>query len=168
MNNSAVTVEALNFDLSLRKSWPARLLESRDDRIVLLGEFDRDINHPELGLIRRGTRSREFFFADRWYNIFEFTEASGELRSFYCNLAMPPTFEDSILRYVDLDIDVSVAPDGTVKVLDMDEFYENAERFSYSEDVKRRADEALRKLLELIERRGELFQVLPAIRKVES
>jgi len=168
MNNSAVTVEALNFDLSLRKSWPARLLESRDDRIVLLGEFDRDINHPELGLIRRGTRSREFFFADRWYNIFEFTEASGELRSFYCNLAMPPTFEDSILRYVDLDIDVSVAPDGTVKVLDMDEFYENAERFSYSEDVKHRAFEALRELLELIERRGELFQVLPAIRMVES
>ena len=81
---------------------------------------------------------------------------------------MPPTFEDSILRYVDLDIDVSVAPDGTVKVLDLDEFYENAERFSYPEDVKRRADEALRKLLELIERRGELFQVLPAIRKVES
>ena len=168
MNNYAVTVEALNFDLSLRKSWPARLLESRDDRIVLLGEFHRDINHPELGIISRGTRSREFFFADRWYNIFEFTEASGELRSFYCNLAMPPTFADSVLRYVDLDIDVSVTADGTVKVLDLDEFYENAERFSYSEDVKHRADEAMRELLELIERRGELFQVLPAIRKVES
>jgi len=168
MNNHAVTVEALNFDLSLRKSWPARLVESRDDRIVLLGEFDRDIDHPELGLIRRGTRSREFFFADRWYNIFEFIESSGEPRNFYCNIAMPPTFEDSILRYVDLDIDVSVPPDGTVNVLDLDEFYHNAERFSYSEDVKQHADAALRELLELIERRGELFQVLPAIRKVES
>jgi len=168
MINHEVKVEALNFDLSLRKSWPARLLESRDDRIVLLGEFDRDINHPELGIIRRGTRSREFFFTDRWYNIFEFTESSGELRNFYCNLAMPPTFEDSILRYVDLDIDVLVAPDGTVKVLDLDEFYENAERFSYSEEVKHRTEAALRELLELIERRGELFQVLPAIRKVES
>jgi len=168
MMNHEVTVEALNFDLSPRKSWPARLLESRDDRIVLLGEFHHDINHPELGVIRRGTRSREFFFADRWYNIFEFTEASGELRSFYCNIAMPPTFEDSILRYVDLDIDVSVAPDGTIKVLDLDESYENAERFSYSEDVKHRAHEALRELLELIEQRGELFQVLPAVTTAES
>jgi len=168
MNNYAVTVEALNFDLSLRKSWHARLLESRDDRIVLLGEFHRDINHPELGIIRRGTRSREFFFADRWYNIFEFTEASGELRSFYCNIAMPPTFEDSILRYVDLDIDVSVAPDGTVKVLDLDEFYENAERFSYSEELKHGAEVALQELLELIERRSDVFQFLPAVTKVES
>ncbi|MBA3769954.1 MAG: DUF402 domain-containing protein [Blastocatellia bacterium] len=167
MNSFAVTVEALNFDLSLRKSWPARLLKSRGGRIELLGEFDRDINHPELGIIRRGTRSREFFFTDRWYNIFEFTEALGEPLIFYCNIAMPPTFEDSILRYVDLDIDVSVAPDGTAKVLDLDEFYENAERFSYSEELKHRAEVALQELLELIERRSEVFQFLPAVTKVE-
>ena len=83
-----------------------------------------------------GTHSIEYYWLDRWYNIFRFAEPTGELRSYYCNVNVPPTFDGQVLSYVDLDIDILVEPDLSYQILDLEDFEENAARFGYSEDVQ--------------------------------
>jgi uncharacterized protein len=148
----SVTVKSRNYDGSIRRSWLCELIELTDDRIVLAGKFESDVGHPDLGLIMKGTVSHEYFWFDKWYNVFRFHEPDGRFRNFYCNLSMPPVFSDGILEYVDLDIDVVVWPDHRVEVLDREEFKTNVPVFGYTPETIGRAEAALEQLKLAIER----------------
>lgn len=67
----------------------------------------------------------EWFFNDRWYNIFEIASPDGALKGWYCNVAAPATIEEEDLFCRDLLLDLWVAPDGASAVLDEDEFAED-------------------------------------------
>src|SRR5207248_3333985 len=98
-----ITVNSRNFDGTLRRSWSARLIKQDGSLIEMIGEFETGVAHPDLGVIDRGTISYEYYWLDRWYNVFRFHEPHGEFRNYYCNINLPPTFENGILDYVDLD-----------------------------------------------------------------
>jgi hypothetical protein len=117
------------------------------------GIFETEIQHPLLGVIRPETVSYELYWKNRWYNVFRFHEPEGDLRNFYCNVNLPPVFEKDVLNYVDLDIDVLVAPDFSFKVLDLEEFQENVRKYDYSPEIVAKAETSLAELIELIEKR---------------
>ena len=73
---------------------------------------------------------------------------------------MPPKFENNVLDYVDLDIDVLVWKDFSIEILDMDEFAENSKKYDYSVEIKNRTNESLKKVLELVENRDFPFDEL--------
>lgn len=148
-----ITVNSRKMDGTIRRSWNCELIEEMDSLLVFVGKFEDDVHHPDLGHIRAGTVSYEYYWLDRWYSIFRFHEPSGSFRNFYCNLNMPPSFSDGVLDYVDLDIDVVVWPDLSYKVLDRDDYEGNAVRFGYSEEVKEKVEDTLKELLELVETR---------------
>ena len=127
---------------------------------MLDGEFDQDIEHDLLGKISSGTLSREFYWMDRWYNVFRFSDPDEQLKSFYCNINLPPSLEGDVLSYVDLDIDVLVQPDFTYRVLDLEDFERHAQIYQYPYDVKVKTHRALKELIELIETRAFPFQQL--------
>lgn len=132
MKGSQIEVRSLNFDRSLRRSWKCELVGRTAEMLTLVGVFDRQVIHPELGVIKLGTRSTEYFWFDRWYNVFRFDEPDGSFRNYYCNINLPPTLEAGVLEYVDLDIDIVVWPDGSHEVLDRDEFEQNLATFDYT------------------------------------
>lgn len=125
--------------------------------MVLDAVFDEEIEHDLLGNISAGTISTEYYWLDRWYNVFRFSEADGKLKNFYCNVNQPPSFDGRVLSYLDLDIDVLVAPDLTYKILDLDDFETNAQRYGYSDEVQANANHALTELTRLIETRAFPF-----------
>ena len=146
IQDQLVTVNSRKFDLKVRKSWKCHLIEQADSLVRLVGEFDSDVSHAGLGSIARGTISEEYYWLDRWYNVFRFSEPDGSFRNFYCNIAMPAKFENGILDYVDLDIDVIVWPDGSVETLDEDDFAENSERFGYPREIRQNVLHSLSEL----------------------
>ncbi|MEP7147660.1 MAG: DUF402 domain-containing protein [Acidobacteriota bacterium] len=148
-----ITVNSRRFDETIRKSWECELLFQRDSLIAAVGEFTENVRHPDLGHLRKGTISYEFYWLDRWYNIFRFHEPSGELRNFYCNVSMPPSFENEILDFVDLDIDVVIDPDFKPTVLDRNEYERSSATFGYSDEIDARVEASLEELLELFEKR---------------
>lgn len=143
MSDQIFTVNSLTYGLTIRKSWDAKLVERNERRLVLHGEFSKDIDHPDLGLIAKGTRSIEYFFPDRWYNFFCFQDDKGLLKSIYFNICMPPKFTDSRVDYVDLDLDILISPDGAFKVLDEDEFKTNSAELNYPAEIIDKALETL-------------------------
>ena len=142
-----VTVNSRGFDGEIRKSWTAKLLNTKNGMISLLGVFDADVDHSKLGFIKRGTISYEYYWLERWYNVFRFHEPEGALRNYYCNISMPPTFKNDVLNYVDLDIDVLVWKDFRYAVLDEDEYVSRAAIFDYPEDIRNNARNALAEVI---------------------
>lgn len=146
-------MHSCKYDGRIHRRWEARVRSLAGTLIVLDAAFDVEIRHEHLGTILPGTLSTEHFWTDRWYNVFRFAEPNGALRNFYCNVNTPPVFDGKILSYVDLDIDLLVAPDLSYRVLDEDEFDTNAAHFGYPPEVVARAHAALEELIELIDRR---------------
>lgn len=152
-----VRVDSLKFDGRLHRSWPAHLVRQTGTLLVVEGVFETEVRHPLLGHISAGTHSTEFYWTDRWYSILRFREPSGDLRNYYCNVNRPAEFGDEILSFVDLDIDVLVAPDFSYTILDEDEFEAHAAEFGYDDALRERVRESLSELIGLIEARSFPF-----------
>lgn len=145
-----ITINSRKFDGEIHRSWKAELIGRKDTLLELVGIFEFEVNHPHLGFIRRGTISYEYYWLDRWYNVFRFHEPEGDLRNFYCNLNLPPAFNNGVLDYVDLEIDVLVWKDFGFEILDRKEFEEKAAKFNFSTDLKKETEKNLAELLEII------------------
>ena len=130
-----------------RRRWAAQVVKQLGPLIVLEAVFDEEIQHDLLGTIALGTASKEYYWFDRWYNVFRFNDR------FYCNVTRPPTFDGSILTYVDLDIDVLVESDFSYKILDLEDF----ENSSYPAGLKEKALQALAELVSLVKTRSFPF-----------
>ena len=133
------------------RRWAARIAKQTDPLLVLDAVFDNEIEHDLIGTIAAGTISTEYYWLDRWYNVFRFSDR------FYCNVSMPPSFDGQVLTYVDLDIDVLVKPDFSYQVLDLEDFEDNARVFNYPLEVRENAHAALAELIKLIETRSFPF-----------
>jgi len=145
-----IVVRACKFDGRVHREWKARLVRQHDSLLVLDARFAEEIRHPLLGVIEKGTRSIEYYWTDRWYNIFRFENASGRLRNYYCNINIPAELDTGRLSFVDLDVDVLVHPDFSYEILDEEEFETNSLLYNYPPEVRHKAQEALLALLELI------------------
>lgn len=159
-DDGLVTVESRKYDGRVHRAWRARVAAREGALIILEGKFDEEIRHPLLGHIVRGTLSREYYWIDRWYSVFRFREPDGALRNYYCNINQPAAFDGRVLSFVDLDVDMLIAPDFSIKILDEDEFASNAARFAYPSEFYTRAAAALKELTALIEQRAFPFDEL--------
>lgn len=138
-SSTRFTVNSRKYDGSIRRSWACELIAHNGDVLDLIGKFDHQVEHPDLGLIEAGTVSHERFYLNRWYNYFVFEHPAGTLRNYYINICLPPTVGEGVIDYVDLDIDIIVWPDGLVVTVDLDEFEANAANFSYPAEVRANA-----------------------------
>ncbi|MCB9453769.1 MAG: DUF402 domain-containing protein [Anaerolineaceae bacterium] len=79
----------------------------------------------DLGFVtfRSGDVFIEWFYTDRWYNIFQVQDGeSARIKGWYCNITRPAELSDNLVRADDLALDVFVRPNGQVILLDEDEF----------------------------------------------
>ena len=117
---------------------------SRDEHsITLEAFFDRaDMSFIDT-VFRTGDRFVEYYYDDRWYNIFEIHDLDdGRIKGWYCNVCKPASFEDGVVAYVDLALDLWVSADGTHHVLDEAEF----EELNLSEEIRTSALQGLQDL----------------------
>jgi len=102
------------------------VLLSRDENSVALEAlFDR-ADMPFMDVVfKMGDRFVEYYYTDRWYNIFAIHDHNdGKVKGWYCNIGKPAVIEDGVVSYVDLALDLWVSADGKQTVLDEDEFEE--------------------------------------------
>lgn len=138
-----VVVRVYKYDGREHRTWRARVSERVGPLIVLDAVFAEEVEHDLLGRIAAGTVSKEYYWLDRWYNVFRFNE------KFYCNVTEPPRFDGSLLTYVDLDIDILVDRDFSYRILDLEDF----EVCPYPVEVQQQARQAVAELISLIEAR---------------
>jgi uncharacterized protein len=105
--------------------YDGEVVKREEGAIILEAFFGRDDMTFMNVTLKRGDRFVETFYTDRWYNIFEiFDRDDRSFKGWYCNIGKPAVIEDDVVSYVDLALDLWVAPDGTQTVLDEDELIE--------------------------------------------
>ena len=118
-----------------------------ENSITLEAFFGRDDMAFMNVTLKRGDRFVETFYMDRWFNVFEiYDRDDGMLKGWYCNIGKPAMLEDDIVSYVDLALDLWVAPDGTQTILDEDEL----EEMNLDLELKQKVYTGLRELQQLI------------------
>jgi len=116
--------------------------------------FNRDTRVTAYHTFRRGDRFVEWYYSDRWYNIFQMHDVDDDhLTGWYCNVTRPAVFTEDTIRADDLALDVMVQPDGRVSVLDEDEFA----ALPLDEATRAQARRALDELLRRVETRQPPF-----------
>ena len=104
-------------------SYVGQVFERGDNFVCIDAIFsfaDRDLGYIHL---RKGDVFREWFYSDRWYNIFRVQDRdTGQLKGWYCNITRPAQIEEHRVAADDLALDVFVYPDGRTLLLDEDEF----------------------------------------------
>ena len=122
MSNDII-VRKLNLEGEEKINYPGRVLERTASAVVLEAFFSRE--RMELGYVtlKPGDRFVEYFYADRWYNVFVIYDVDdGRLKGWYCNITRPAIIAGGEVSAVDLELDLWIEPDGRAQVLDEDEF----------------------------------------------
>lgn len=157
--DKSVIINARKFDGVIHRSWECNLIEETGDLLIFVGVFKNEIIHPDLGIIRPNTLSYEYYWLNRWYNVFRFHEPDGSFRNFYCNVNKPPTFDSGILDYVDLDIDVLISKNFEIKILDIEEYRINSQKYGYSDALQKNVKSSVEELIRLAENRQFPFDL---------
>jgi protein associated with RNAse G/E len=83
-----------------------------------------------------------------WYITTEYFSKDGEWKGTYINLNTPVEVYPKVIRYVDLEVDVCVRPDDTIKVLDMEKLERALKRGMISETLFRVIKEKVEEITE--------------------
>lgn len=119
----SVKVQKKNPAGEVKHEYEGVVLSRDEHKIVLEALFDRP-DMPFMDVVfKKGDRFVEYYYTDRWYNIFVIHDRDDErVKGWYCNIGLPAVFEDGIVSYVDLALDLWVSANGEQNVLDEDEF----------------------------------------------
>lgn len=126
------------------------LIERDETSITLKALFTRD-DMPFMDVVfKKNDLFIEYYYSDRWYNIFEIHDREdGLIKGWYCNIGQPAVIEDEVVSYIDLALDLWVSANGAQTVLDEDEF----ENLNLSEELQTGALQGLEELKQLFQTR---------------
>jgi protein associated with RNAse G/E len=146
---SPVHVRKLKPNGALDFAWHGMVLRCDASGIVLRAEFNVDVVEREWATFRRGDVFVEFYYFERWYNVFQISAPDGTLKGWYANIGLPAELnpEAGELAYIDLALDVWTNPNGEFVVLDQEEFEELIREHA---ELAEGAEEGRQRLLELV------------------
>jgi uncharacterized protein len=121
----AITVYKNNHQGEMVWHYTGEELDRGATWICLQAVFDQMLSDLGFVVFRRGDVFTEWFFSDRWYNIFRVQDGhTGALKGWYCNVTRPARILRESVHADDLALDVFVQPNGNIVLLDEQEFAE--------------------------------------------
>jgi len=112
-------------DADGRQVWqyPAAVLQRTRNYVRLEAFFNREDLDLGFVVFKEGDRFVEYFYNDRWYNVFAvYDRDDAGLKGWYCNICRPAELSDSAVRCEDLALDLWATAGGDMVVLDENEF----------------------------------------------
>jgi predicted RNA-binding protein associated with RNAse of E/G family len=146
--DSAITVHKLDAAGTPVWSYPGVVIERAPGFVVVEARFRPA--RVDLGYVvfERGDRFVEWFFADRWYNVFEaHSFRDDRLKGWYCNMTRPAVIRDHEVSSEDLELDVWVDPARQISLLDQEEY----EALRLEETERREVAAAVAEIRRLVE-----------------
>ena len=118
-----IRVQKLNHRGDVVFAYSGEIVARGETWVCLQAHFNRDDIDAGAVVFRRGDLMTEWFYSDRWYNIFRIQDVDdGRLKGWYCNVTRPTVITQNAVAAEDLALDVFVTPSGELVVWDEDEF----------------------------------------------
>src|SRR5512146_1617173 len=104
-NMQMTQVHKLDAQGAAMLTYEAELAERLADGVRLDALWTRPTTDLGYVIFETGDHFTEWYYTDRWYNIFEITSPDGTLKGWYCNVAAPADIGDDQLFCPDLVLD---------------------------------------------------------------
>ena len=150
----AVTVIKLDPRGNEKTRYQGEVIERHPDRVVIQAQWTRPRHDLGYIVFETGDSFVEYYYTNRWFNIFDIADAHGTRKGWYCNVAEPAHIAEQQIEQVDLLLDVWVNPQGEPLILDEDEF---AADTMMSGEQRHGAQVGLQALLHMLAARQETF-----------
>lgn len=130
-----------------------RMEHSNDELLAVKAYFSSDDVVATYTTFRRGDLMHEYYYKDRWYNIFALYDGTTDdrLKGWYCNFCWPTVWGDELIYWRDLALDMWIDPTGAWQLLDNEEY----EALGVSAELQQHITNAIQELITLAES-GEL------------
>jgi protein associated with RNAse G/E len=146
-----IRVHACKTDGTIYRSWEATVEHVDAELLITISPP----NQPVFDLVRKQYFTvhslRSYYWFEKYYNLIEVFEATGELLEIYINIASLPEWTNNALKFKDHELDVSKYPPNPAKLIDEDEFAEAVVKYNYSPEFQDKMYAASREALELAE-----------------
>lgn len=130
---SYVPIKSYKQDGHVRRSWDqAFVLEADEQHFVLVTNKARVRDDDGRQWFTREP-ALCYFYSDAWFNVIAMLRDSGVY--YYCNLASPALYDGQAVKYIDYDLDYKIYPDGTVCLLDEDEYRLHSRQMDYPPQI---------------------------------
>jgi protein associated with RNAse G/E len=134
--------------------YTGEVIERGVDSVVIEAYWTRAAKDLGYTRFEPGDRFIEYYFSNRWFNIFAISGKDGNRKGWYCNVAAPAVISADCIEQNDLLLDVWVDPTGRPLVLDEDEFKADT---TLTDEQREGARQGLRDLLGMIAQRKDMF-----------
>lgn len=103
--------------------YDGEIVERGEHFVCLQAYFGIDDRDDGYFLWQRGDRMVEWFFTDRWYNVFRIHDRDDDqVRGWYCNITYPAVITETSVTWDDLELDMFIFPDSRFLLLDEEGF----------------------------------------------
>ncbi len=137
--------------------YQGKIVERLVDGVVVEAVWTLPVKELSYARFEPGDRFTEYYYNDRWFNIFAITSAAGKRKGWYCNVAEPASIFEDHIEQIDLLLDVWVNAQGDPLILDEDEFDADT---TLTDEQRVGARAGLQALLALLATRQEAFASL--------
>ncbi len=144
-----ILLRQLKHDGSCYRWHPAQVVYKAADGFVLRTPKGTSIRNVKDEWPARFDSYRYFWYG-RWYTLLVLLDESAKPVELYVDIAGPVRFEDSVVSYIDYELDVT-SIDGP-RLVDEDEFAEAVEKYGYSAELQARCYAAAEEALALVAR----------------
>lgn len=156
-HKSMITVVKLNPQRETKIQYQGEVVEHLSDGVIIRAYWSQPIKKLGYASFEQGDRFIEYYYTDRWYNIFDIANAQGVRKGWYCNIAEPAILFEDRIEQIDLFLDVWVSPEGETLILDEAEFTADT---TLSTQQRTGARQALQELLQMIADHKEAFSTI--------
>lgn len=149
-----ITVVKQNPVGEVKIRYSGEILEHLAHGIVIQASWTLPARDLGYAVFEPGDQFTEYYYTNRWFNIFDIVRSDGVRKGWYCNVAAPAYIHGDVIEQIDLLLDVWVTPQGATLLLDEDEF---AADMTLTQEQRVGAQRGLAALLQLLTARQEMF-----------
>jgi uncharacterized protein len=117
-----ITVVKLNPRGETKIQYQGEVVERLSSGVIIQAHWSHPTKNLGYVSFEPGDRFIEYYYTNRWYNIFDIASTKGVRKGWYCNIAEPAILFEDRIEQVDLLLDVWVSPISEILILDEDEF----------------------------------------------
>ena len=147
MRNPVLTYKR-KFDGSIKGPWRGDLVAETDDGWLVV--FHERPPHQVAG--RPVAYALQYFSLERPLVVLVNFDERGDTLEYQCDAALPATIHGRRIDYIDLDLDLMIAADGSAYERDQDDFERNRAAMSYTPEAIAAAHEGIALARGLLER----------------
>jgi predicted RNA-binding protein associated with RNAse of E/G family len=160
-----ITVSKLNSLGETKIQYQGEIIEHLTSGVIILAYWKLPLKDFGYACFEPGDRFIEYYYTNRWFNIFDISTASGERKGWYCNIAEPAFIHDDQIKQIDLLLDVWVDPWGTPLLLDEDEFEADT---TLNDQQRTCARQGLQDLLQMVATQTDPFSFKPPAKEQKN